>query len=165
MKRRFLFLLLLLVALLLAACGDDEDDDDNGSGDSADLTTENAESTVRDMLTGNFSGANEYLCDANRIPDNTPSQADVTVDNVGCTRDGDSMTCTYTASFGGVTGPASTVTFNVEGDKLCGVDLGSVFSAESGTVPGDTTGTTGQPTPSAGGGNTNSTTGGTTTGG
>lgn len=112
MKIRNLFLLTLVLALplLLAACGGDK--------------VGNAEKYMKAVADGDRKEAEKYVCDDKKdelAGDNVGDTEGLEFKDISCKEDGDNVKCDFKIAIEGVDEEqASSVTFKMDGDKVCG---------------------------------------------
>lgn len=111
MKIRNLFLLVIVLALpmLLAACGGDK--------------VGNAEKFLKAISDNDIDEAKKYVCDKEKdsADDSAGAFEGIEISDISCEEDGDNVKCDYKMSIEGVEGETATsVTFKMDGDKVCG---------------------------------------------
>ncbi|MBI5929465.1 MAG: hypothetical protein HY862_09160 [Chloroflexi bacterium] len=111
MKVRNIFLLVIILALpmLLAACGGDK--------------TGNAEKFMKALADNDIDEAKKYVCDKEKdsADDAATAFESVKLSDISCKEDGDNVKCDYKISIEGVEGETATsITFKMDGDKVCG---------------------------------------------
>ncbi|MCQ3930336.1 MAG: hypothetical protein DPW16_07735 [Chloroflexi bacterium] len=112
MKIRNLLLLVIVLALpmLLAACGGDK--------------VGNAEKYMKAVADGDRDEAEKYVCDDKKdelAGDNVGDTEGLEFKDISCKEDGDNVKCDFKIAIEGVDEEqATSVTFKMDGDKVCG---------------------------------------------
>lgn len=112
MKFRTLFLMVIILALpmLLAACGGDK--------------VGNAEKFMKAAADGDADEAEKYVCDDEKDSIDEVSSGfgeGVNISDISCEEDGDNVKCDFNIAVEGIEGETATsITFKMDGDKVCG---------------------------------------------